>query len=112
MPDSQSPPTLADAPRLLIRLAEITHPEHPAYDDLFAAELALRALLPVLEAALQAMIRIEDDSHGMRVANDGVMQLADQLARIEFDSQAPLEHVRARLQRGVSVAQLAVHNLS
>jgi hypothetical protein len=107
-PDSQSPPFLADAPRLLARLAEMILREQPAYDDLFSAELALRALLPVLEEALRERIEAGGAFDGMGKVDAALTQLARALTWIELNGQASLAVVHAWLRECVMAAQEAV----
>lgn len=110
-PDSQSPPSLADAPGLLARLAEMILGEHPAYDDLFGAEVALRTLLPVLEEALKERIRAEGDFDGVREADGALTQLAGVLTWMELHGQASLQVVHSRLRECVIAAKNAVRIL-
>jgi hypothetical protein len=111
-PDSQSPPSLADAPRLLAALAQDILQPHPPYDNLFKVEVALRALLPVLEAELQARIRREGDFDGVREADEALGRLARHLFWLELHGQASLEEVHLRLRACVMDTEQVVRYLA
>jgi hypothetical protein len=110
-PDSQSPPSLAEVPRLLAALAQDILQARPPYDNLFKVEVALRALLPVLEEELQAKIRREGDFDGVWEVDASLSRCADQLGWLDMHGQAPLDEVRIRLQQCVLDAEQAARLL-
>jgi hypothetical protein len=93
-------------------LAAVVPPEQPAYDDFFAVEVALRALLPVLEAALQARVGAEGDFDGVREVDAALTRLAAALLSLELHGRAPLDEVHVRLRGCLMDAEQAVRLLT
>lgn len=111
-PDSQSPPSLAEAPGLLAALARDILQAQPPYDNLFTVELALRALRAVLEEDLQARVLAEGDFEGVREVSDALQQLGGHLNWLELHGQAPLDEVHVQLRESVLFAEHAARFLA
>jgi hypothetical protein len=109
-PYSASP--LSENREIVQRLSERLERTELTRTELLEGELVLRGMLPMIEEAIPARMRLEGEFAGVEDAEVGLQELTTHLMWIQLHSLAPLGDVRARLQAAMASAALALRGLA